>query len=264
MQAGAGIVVCIPTRNEEDNVEELLNLILNENIPRAICLEKTSRAKKRRIKISANALKVLFINDHSTDRTRKRENALAVKHKGRVFVIDNLRPAGIGNAYLSGFEYALESLHAALLFEMDGDLSHSPKYIPAFLKAIVKNDIVIGSRYIRGGASVGWPLRRRIISRAANLLNQLSTCFKIRDATSGYRLYREEAAKAVLKAGKAGMPGGYAFQVSALSAALKNRFLIAEIPIIFEDRKAGVSKLSKEEIKEFLSSSLHNALRGNK
>ena len=149
---------------------------------------------------------------------------------------------GLGSAYLAGFKYGL-SRGYDFLFEMDADFSHDPKEIPAFLRNIEHNDLVLGSRYIKGVNVVNWPLRRLLLSYFANVYSRLATGLPVQDATGGFKCFRREVLENIdFDAIKS---NGYAFQIELTFRAWKKGFRIKEIPIIFIDRVAGVSKLSK-------------------
>jgi len=244
----AMVVICIPTKNEEENVELIAGKILKTRIPKQIAL-KDLQSNKLKI-IQTISLKILFINDHSTDSTFKIEKKLQERDKGKIFVINNKRKPGIGNAYITGFEFAIKRLHADFIIEMDADLSHDPKDLPLLLKGLEDSDVVLGSRYIERGKIIGWPARRRIISALANLVSYPATGLKVKDVTTGYRAYRREVLETIdYKSGKGF--GGYAFQLKMVCEAVKHNFLIREIPIVFRNRKLGSSKLSSKDIFEF-------------
>ncbi|MDD5503416.1 MAG: glycosyltransferase, partial [Candidatus Thermoplasmatota archaeon] len=148
-----------------------------------------------------------------------------------------------GAAYRDGFRHA----KGDVIFEMDADLSHDPKYIPDFLKAIKYADVVVGSRYMRGGGVIDWPFKRKIISAGGNFLARIALGLKMHDITSGYKAYRKEAA-AIVQETKS---DHYVFQAETLYLAKKKGLIISETPIVFQDRKIGKSKLGNGDVHEF-------------
>ncbi|PIU29886.1 hypothetical protein COT07_03630 [Candidatus Woesearchaeota archaeon CG07_land_8_20_14_0_80_44_23] len=238
------VAVCIPTKDEEENVAPVAARILSLNLP------MTVRTHRETFRLCRDSLKIVFINDNARDSTFKAEKKIARANPRRVFVAVNRRGSGLGNAYLSGFEFAKKKLLAGLVFEMDSDLSHEPEAIPDFLSAISKCNAVFGSRCVKGGSAPGWGFKRRLISRTANLLAYPATGFKIRDVTTGFRLYDRQALDALDFRTGAGF-SGYAFQLKAASTIVKKGLSVKEIPIRFIDRKAGKSKLRKKDVLEF-------------
>jgi dolichol-phosphate mannosyltransferase len=149
---------------------------------------------------------------------------------------------GLGTAYCEGFAYALENKFEAI-FEMDADFSHDPEMIPKFLEELKNNDLVIGSRYITGVNVVNWPLSRLILSYGANMYTRFITGMPIKDATGGFKCFRAEAlSKINLSTIKS---NGYGFQIEMNYRLWKHGAKIKEIPIIFIDRRSGVSKMNK-------------------
>lgn len=191
---------------------------------------------------------VVFIDDNSPDNTAQIIN-LAKQTHPEISIIQRPKKSGLGSAYIEGFKKAL-ALNADYIFEMDADLSHSPDDIPRLLQACEKGaDLAIGSRRIKGGKITGWNCKRHLFSRGAMFLARLMLGLKIKDVTSGFRCYRAESLKKInLEAIKS---NGYAFQEEMLFWTQKKEFNIVEIPVIFEDRKKGESKLSSKDILEF-------------
>ena len=149
---------------------------------------------------------------------------------------------GLGRAYIAGFKVALEK-GFEYIFEMDADFSHDPKEVPNFLKAIEDNDLVLGSRYIKGVNVVNWPLRRLLLSYFANMYTRIVTGLPIQDATGGFKCFRREVLEKIdLDTIES---NGYGFQIELSFKAWKKGFRVKEIPIIFVDRQFGESKLSK-------------------
>ena len=163
---------------------------------------------------------------------------------------------GLGGAIVEG----LKAAKGDLIFVMDSDLSHDPKFIPSFLEKSTEGiDVVVGSRRIEGGKVIGWGLYRKMVSRIANIIGRLGSGLKLSDITSGYRLYRKIVIDNLdFQDFKT---SGYAFQIEVLSKALNSGFKIDEVPIVFHDRAKGKSKLSKKDIFEFLLTSLRLGIR---
>jgi len=220
------IFLIIPTYNEKENLETLVNQIFLLQI-----LDLT----------------LLIIDDNSPDGT----GDLAEKLKKRypIIVIHRQKKQGLGSAYRLGFQYALEH-NADLIVQMDADLSHEPKEIPKFIEEIKKGaDIVIGSRRIPGGQIIGWSLWRHFCSWSASTFSRLVLKLKTKDITSGYRGYKKEALEKInfsqIKS------NGYAFFEEITWLAEKKKLKIKEIPITFFDRQFDQSKLGIKEIIEF-------------
>jgi dolichol-phosphate mannosyltransferase len=154
---------------------------------------------------------------------------------------------GLGTAYCDGFAYAIE--HGfEYIFEMDADFSHDPKEIPNFLETIKENDLVIGSRYITGVNVVNWPLRRLLLSYFASIYTRVITGLPIHDATGGFKCFRAEFLKRINL--KKIHSNGYGFQIEMNYRMWKLGARIKEIPIIFIDRRSGVSKMNKKIVYE--------------
>lgn len=150
---------------------------------------------------------------------------------------------------ISGFKWALERGYQ-IVFEMDADFSHDPKYLPDFLAAIQENDLVIGSRYKSGVNVVNWPMTRLLLSYYSNQLARIVTGIPVRDSTGGFKCFRRSVIES-LKLDKISS-SGYSFQIEINYFAWKKGFRIAEIPIVFYDRKRGVSKMSTKIVREAL------------
>ncbi|MBI5416830.1 polyprenol monophosphomannose synthase [Candidatus Poribacteria bacterium] len=218
-------LIIIPTYNEKENARRITEIILG--------LEPK--------------FSVLIVDDNSPDGTGKIADDLCSEYPDRVHVLHRPEKMGLGRAYIDGFKYALE-IGADYIFEMDADFSHSPEKLPAFLEAIKENDIVIGSRYINGVSVVNWPLRRLFLSVLASYYVRFITGMHIRDTTSGFKCFRRKVLECIDL--DAVHSDGYSFQIEMNFRALKKGFKIKEIPIIFVDRHAGDSKMSKTIVKE--------------
>ena len=191
-------------------------------------------------------LEVLVIDDASPDGTGEIADRLA-EELPWVHVLHRERKEGLGPAYLAGFRRALE-LGADLVFEMDCDFSHDPADVPRLAAAAESADLVLGSRYVRGGGTRNWGLVRRFISRGGSLYAQLLLQLGIRDLTGGFKCYRRAVLEAIDL--DAITSRGYAFQIETTYRALRAGFRVVEIPITFADREVGGSKMSKAIVLE--------------
>lgn len=217
-------IIVIPTYNEVDNISKLIDTIFN-------------------IK---SDIDILIVDDNSPDGTADVVEKLLNKDS-RIHLIKRAGKMGLGTAYCDGFKYALEK-GFDFIFEMDADFSHNPEDIPRFLEAIHNNDLVIGSRYVSGVNVVNWPLKRLILSYGANLYTRIITGMPVHDATGGYKCFRAEALKKIdLNKIKS---NGYGFQIEMNFRLWKSGARLKEIPIIFIDRRSGVSKMNKKIIYE--------------
>ena len=220
------VLIIIPTYNEKENI----GLIIPE------------------IKALLPDVHILVVDDNSPDGTSACVKELAAKTTG-IFVLDRPKKEGLGRAYVSGFGWALERSYE-FIFEMDADFSHDPKYLPDFLSAIRDKDLVIGSRYIRGVNVVNWPMFRLLLSYFGNLVARILTGVPVRDCTAGFKCFRRRVLETI-RLDKIDS-SGYSFQVEVNYLTWKKGFRIAEIPIVFTDRKRGVSKMSTKIIREAL------------
>jgi dolichol-phosphate mannosyltransferase len=169
------------------------------------------------------------------------------KSQPRLHVLQRPDKLGLGSAYRDGFRYALQN-GAEYIFEMDADFSHDPDSIGEFLKHAGEVDVVLGSRYLHGVTVVNWPLQRLILSYTANLYTRLVTGMPLKDATGGFKCFRRRALEAIrLDRVKS---DGYAFQIEMSFKCWKRGFSLREIPILFVDRRAGVSKMSRRIVWE--------------
>lgn len=226
--------VCIisPTYNERVNVEELI---------------------KRTLKVFKNQKKykvsLLIVDDNSPDRTWEFVQNFRKKHPN-VFLIKKNKKEGIGAAYITGFKYCFKNIPSDIIFQMDADLSHPPEKVPLFLKELEKGyDVVIGSRYIKGGGCDKWTPYRKIVSRGANKFGKIVLNLKINDISSGFRCYRTNFLKS-LDIDKIHAKG-YSFLEELLFMCAKKNAKIKEIPFQFIDRIKGKTKLTKKEMAKF-------------
>jgi dolichol-phosphate mannosyltransferase len=217
-------LVIVPTYNERENIETVLGRLLG--LP--------------------HDLHVLVVDDGSPDGTGDLVEAWG-RRDPRVHLLRRPGKMGLGSAYRDGFRYALAE-GAEYIFEMDADLSHDPDAIGGFLEAAVEHDLVLGSRYLNGVTVVNWPLSRLVLSYTANVYTRVVTGLPVRDATGGFKCFRRRALEAVqLDKVKS---DGYAFQIEMSFKCWRRGFRIKEIPIVFVDRRAGVSKMSRRIVWE--------------
>ncbi|TMQ49191.1 MAG: polyprenol monophosphomannose synthase [Candidatus Eisenbacteria bacterium] len=217
-------LVIIPTYNERENLPELLRRIFAEALP----------------------LEVLIIDDNSPDGTGAVADQLAASNPC-VHVMHRPAKMGLGSAYVAGFRYALERQYTAV-FEMDADFSHNPDSLPQFLRELETADLVVGSRYLHGVTVVNWPLKRLILSYGANVYSRVITGIPIKDLTGGFKCFRREVLEALdLSRVRS---DGYGFQIEINYKAWRKGFRIREIPILFVDRRAGESKMSRRIVLE--------------
>lgn len=219
------VVVVIPTYNERENLSTL--------VPKVLAL--------------GDAYRVLVVDDNSPDGTGNVADTLAQIGAGRVSVIHRGRKEGIGPAYVAGFGVALAE-GADLIVEMDADHSHDPAALPGMVAASRTADLVLGSRYVPGGRTVGWPLHRRVISRLGGIYARLVLGVPIADLTGGYKVFTRAALERLDLEGL--RSDGYCFQIETTYRLLKQGGRVVEVPITFTDRVAGASKLSRRIVLE--------------
>jgi dolichol-phosphate mannosyltransferase len=220
-----GIVV-IPTYNEIENIEAIIN---------AVFLLKTD-------------FHILIVDDNSPDGTSLKVAELQKQFENKLFIEIRAKKSGLGTAYVHGFKWALGRGYE-YIFEMDADFSHNPKDLVKLYKACVNGaDVAIGSRYSTGVNVVNWPLSRVLLSYFASVYVKLITGMKIHDATAGFICYRRSVLETI-KLDKIKFIG-YAFQIEMKYRAFIRKFNIVEVPIIFTDRTKGQSKMSGSIIRE--------------
>ncbi|HEY1378752.1 MAG TPA: polyprenol monophosphomannose synthase [Gemmataceae bacterium] len=221
------LLVSIATYNERDNLAGLVAAIHAE-LPHA---------------------DVLVIDDNSPDGTGDLADELALADR-RVRVLHRAGKLGLGTAILAGMRYAIDGRYD-LLLNIDADFSHPPRYLRWLVSGMRDHDVMIGSRYVPGGGTVNWPWSRRLISRAVNLFVRLALRLPVRDASGAYRCYRVDLLR---RADLAGVRSrGYSFQQEVLYRCHRAGARIGEFPIVFENRKAGASKVSLRESVRSLS-----------
>jgi len=212
-------LVCLPTYNERENVEAIVGAILQ----------------------AAPEVDVLVIDDASPDGTGELADRIAAR-ESRVRVLHRGKKEGLGKAYLAGFAVALEDGYE-LILEMDADFSHHPSYLPTLLAEACRADLVLGSRNVRGGGTVNWGVGRKLLSRGGSLYARTILGLKVRDLTGGFKCFRREVLLALELETVA--CSGYAFQVELTYRAVRKGFRVVEVPILFEERRVGRSKMSR-------------------
>jgi dolichol-phosphate mannosyltransferase len=189
---------------------------------------------------------VLVVDDSSPDGTGEMADALAAEHDW-LHVLHRPKKGGLGPAYLAGFDHALRNGYSHVL-EMDCDLSHPPEALPRILEASADADLVLGSRYVPGGAVAGWPASRRVISRGGCLYARTILGVRINDLTGGFKCFRRWVLESLDLADV--HAGGYAFQIELTYRTLRLGGRVVEVPITFTDRTAGRSKMSRSIVAE--------------
>lgn len=214
-------LVIVPTYNERENIEMLLEIVFGLEIP---------------------DLSVLIVDDNSPDQTADIIKGL-MKNNDRLHLLEREGKLGLGTAYIAGFRFALKEGFDYIM-EMDADLSHNPKDIPRFLEMIEDADLVIGSRYLKGVNVINWPLARLALSIFASQYTRIITGMPISDCTGGFKCFRREVLEQIpLEEVRS---NGYGFQIEMNFKAWKRGFVIRELPIIFTDRTVGKSKMSRK------------------
>lgn len=221
------LTVVIPTYNERENIESLVREVLALD----------------------GDVRVLIVDDASPDGTGAIADDLARMHSGRVDVLHRAGKEGLGRAYVAGFQHAL-GFGTSHIAQMDADHSHRPRDLAAMMKVAADTgvDLVLGSRYIEGGETIGWPWHRRLISRIGGVYAGLILGVPIRDLTGGFKLWTSETLRDI------DLPtihaDGYGFQIETTYRALRRKHSVTQVPIVFHDRVAGASKLSRRVVIE--------------
>ena len=220
-------LVVIPTYNERENISNILHAIFNLR----------------------EGFHVLVIDDGSPDGTAGIVKDLQKKFQGQLFIEERSGKLGLGTAYIYGFKWALANDYQ-FIFEMDADFSHNPHDLIRLYHACKYEnaDLAIGSRYVKGGGVVNWPSNRILLSKGASLYTRIITWMPVKDPTAGFVCYRKRVLETInLEEIRF---TGYAFQIEMKFATWKLGFRIREVPIIFQDRTFGVSKMNKGIVKE--------------
>jgi len=230
--------IVVPTYNEKENVEKLVQGIEATQLP---------------------GLRVLFVDDGSADGTADKVRSMAASRPW-VSLLERGGKLGMGSAYQEGFRTALNQVGASIIVEMDADLQHPASVIPLLVNAIREGaDVAVGSRYVPGGGISRWSRLRRITSKGANAYSRFLLGLSVRDATSGFRAYGLDTAQKIVDAE---LPvKGYEFQVAALHL-LKGQAKVVEVPYVFVERAAGRSKLKLGDRVRFFFAVLRILLSG--
>lgn len=219
-------LVIIPTYREEENIQQIIEAVFAQ----------------------ATAFDVLVIDDASPDRTAKIVKQMQGQHEDRLFLIEREGKLGLGTAYIAGFKWALARDYEHII-EMDADFSHPPAKLNELVSTAESGyDVVVGSRYVKGGAVKNWPFRRILISYGASLYTRMITWIPVKDCTAGFVLYKRNVL-ATIPLDKIKFIG-YAFQIEMKYLSWQYGFKLKEIPITFVDRVMGHSKMSKNIIQE--------------
>jgi dolichol-phosphate mannosyltransferase len=224
MTTGRRALICLPTYDERENLAPMIDAIL----------------------AAVPQVEVLVIDDNSPDGTGRLADEIAAREP-RVHVLHRAGKEGLGRAYLAGFAWALARDYG-LVLEMDCDFSHDPKYLPAMLAASERADLVLGSRYVAGGGTVNWGVMRKLISRGGSLYARTILGLTVRDLTGGFKCFRREVLEGIDLATVECT--GYAFQIELTYRAARRGFRIEELPIVFADRRVGLSKMSRRIVLE--------------
>jgi dolichol-phosphate mannosyltransferase len=223
--------VIIPTYNESENIVTLIEEIL--------CLRAVAH--------------IIIVDDNSPDGTGQLAEELAKQHQ-EVHVIHRRGKLGLGTAYVAGFKLAL-TLPADRILTMDADFSHHPRYIPSLVAQTRVYDLSIGSRYVDGGGTINCNLWRRFLSRMGNTVARLILGLQARDCTAGFRCYRRQVLDAIEL--DSIFSNGYSFLVEMLYKCQQLGYYVGEMPIIFENRRQGTSKISQSEVWKAVYTLLH-------
>lgn len=220
-------LVIIPTYNEKENISNILHAVYGLN----------------------QGYHVLIIDDNSPDGTADIVKALIPTFPGQLFIEERSGKLGLGTAYVYGFKWAIAHNYQ-YVFEMDADFSHNPKDLERLYEACSHTGVgmTIGSRYVKGGGVINWPRNRIFLSKGASVYTRIITWIPVRDTTAGFVCYRKEVLEAI-NLDQIRFTG-YAFQIEMKFATWKLGFKIVEVPIIFQDRALGTSKMNKGIIKE--------------
>ena len=220
-------LIIIATYNEKDNIAKMLADVFS----------------------AVPDVNILVIDDNSPDKTYEIvEELMTNNYSGQLHLMKRAGKLGLGTAYVAGFNWGLERDYD-VIGHMDADFSHNPKYLPSMFEALQNGyDLVLGSRYVKGGGVVNWDLKRKIISRGGSLYAKIVLGLPLNDLTGGFKCFKRKVLETIgineLKS------TGYSFQIETTYKTYLNKFKVKEIPIIFEDRVLGQSKMSGSIFKE--------------
>jgi dolichol-phosphate mannosyltransferase len=219
-------LVIIPTYNEKENIEKIISRVFS----------------------LGGGFHILIVDDGSPDGTADIVKALQATHHGKLHIVERKGKLGLGTAYIFGFKWALQHSYE-YIFEMDADFSHNPDDLERLHAACAHGaDVAVGSRYTKGGQVINWPWDRKVISKGGALYTKLITFMPVEDPTAGFVCYRSKVLRTI-PLDKVKFIG-YAFQIEMKYRAWKLGFKIKEVPITFQDRREGVSKMSSNIVKE--------------
>ena len=247
MAAGKGVVVALPTYNERENLEAIAEAIL-QSLPEAA---------------------LLVVDDNSPDGTGTLADTMGAREP-RLHVLHRGAKEGLGVAYRDAFRWALARDDTRAVVQMDADFSHDPADLPRLLAPLMTgSDLVLGTRYMPGGGTIGWPLRRRLISRVGTTFARVMLFLPYRDLTGGFKAWRRELLEAIrLREANA---SGYGFQIETTWWAHRRHAVVTQVPIVFRERVAGKSKMSGGIVREALRlvlrlriEAIRDALRGTR
>jgi dolichol-phosphate mannosyltransferase len=224
---GATVLVVIPTYNETENLRWIVG----------------------RARTAVPDAHLLVVDDNSPDGTGALADELAAADES-IFVLHRKGKEGLGTAYVAGFKWGVDRGYGVLV-EMDADGSHQPEQLPLLLAKVADHDLVIGSRWVRGGSVVNWPRRRNVLSQAANWYARHALRIDVKDVTAGYRAFRRETLEGIDLDGVNSQ--GYCFQIDMTKRVAAKGFSIGEVPIEFVERERGQSKMSGAIIFEAMS-----------
>jgi len=221
------ILVIIPTYQESENINSIINRVFASN----------------------PAVEVLVVDDSSPDGTANLVQQMMTANS-QIHLLSNTTKAGLGKAYVAGFKWGLDR-NFEVFVEMDADGSHAPEELNSLLEKLDFCDVSLGSRWVPGGKIENWPLSRQWLSKGGNFYTRIMLGFEVQDATGGYRAYRRKVLEAIDLDSIESQ--GYCFQVDMVRRALALNFKICETPIVFTEREAGNSKMSKTIVIEAFS-----------
>jgi dolichol-phosphate mannosyltransferase len=226
MQANdASVVVVIPTYNERENIDGIIRGVLG----------------------LGSRYRVLIVDDNSPDGTAAIVTSLSAEFPGRVELLSRSKKDGIGRAYVAGFGRALE-MEPGLIAQMDADFSHLPDDLAHLVQLADQYDLVLASRYVDGGKTIGWPWHRKLISRFGGLYAGLILGVPIKDLTGGFKVWRPDVLRTIELSSI--HSDGYCFQIETTYRAIEKGASYTQVPITFVDRVAGKSKLSRRVVFE--------------
>jgi len=226
LAGGRGVWIVLPTYDERENVEPMAEAILAA-LPEA---------------------SLLIVDDASPDGTGDLADTLAAR-EARVSVLHRPAKEGLGVAYRDGFRWVLERADTRAVVQMDADFSHDPRDLPRLLAPLMRDaDLVLGTRYMAGGATVGWPWYRRLISRCGTIFARTVLLLPYRDLTGGFKAWRRELLEAIRLRETSG--SGYGFQIETTWWAHRRGARIVQVPIVFRERVAGASKMTGDIVRE--------------